>query len=207
VRDSDDADHAVHLVRRTALAESIATLQTKPVLHGDIGSTLKATTVLAMVQWPGVEPSHSRPRVSRTARSTPQYTAAMVRLACATLILLSAGLAMGCGATSAKVRERSSTGLGETTMSETENRQSFEPLLRVAMGDLAQRLNIDPADISVIDTCAVVWPDRSLGCPRSGMSYAQVPQDGALIRLRAGGREFDYHSGGGRPPFLCEERR
>ena len=45
VHDSDDSDHAVHLVRRTALAEGIAALPTKPVLHGDNGSTLKATTV------------------------------------------------------------------------------------------------------------------------------------------------------------------
>ncbi len=64
VHDSDDSDHAVHLVRRTALAESIATMDTKPVLHGDNGSTLKATTVLAMLQWLGVKPSYSRPRVS-----------------------------------------------------------------------------------------------------------------------------------------------
>ena len=32
---SDDSDHAAHLVRRTALAEGIAALATKPVLHGD----------------------------------------------------------------------------------------------------------------------------------------------------------------------------
>ena len=33
-------------------------------LHGDNGSTLKATTVLAMLNWLGVKPSYSRPRVS-----------------------------------------------------------------------------------------------------------------------------------------------
>ena len=60
VHDSDDADHAVHLVRRTALAESIATMDTKPVLHGDNGSTLKATTVLAMLKWLGVKPSYCK---------------------------------------------------------------------------------------------------------------------------------------------------
>jgi hypothetical protein len=49
VHDSDHADHAAHLVRRTALAEGIAALAAKPVLHGDNGSTLKATTVLAML--------------------------------------------------------------------------------------------------------------------------------------------------------------
>jgi putative transposase len=85
VHDRDDASHAVHLVRRTALAESIATMDTKPVLHGDNGSTLKATTVLAMLQWLGVKPSYSRPRVSddnayaeslfRTAKYRPEFPA------------------------------------------------------------------------------------------------------------------------------------
>jgi len=83
VHDSDDADHAAHLVRRTALAEGIATLQCKPVLHGDNGATLKATTVLAMLHWLGVKPSYSRPRVSddnafaeslfRTAKYRPEF--------------------------------------------------------------------------------------------------------------------------------------
>jgi len=85
VHDSDDSDHAVHLVRRTALAEGIATMAVKPVLHGDNGSTLKATTVLAMLNWLGVKPSYSRPRVSddnayaeslfRTAKYRPEFPA------------------------------------------------------------------------------------------------------------------------------------
>jgi transposase InsO family protein len=85
VHDTDDSDHAAHLVRRTALAESIATLDAKPVLHGDNGSTLKATTVLAMLNWLGVKPSYSRPRVSddnayaealfRTAKYRPEFPA------------------------------------------------------------------------------------------------------------------------------------
>jgi putative transposase len=83
VHDSDDSAHAVHLVRRTALAEGIAAMTTKPVLHGDNGSTLKATTVLAMLNWLGVKPSYSRPRVSddnayaeslfRTAKYRPEF--------------------------------------------------------------------------------------------------------------------------------------
>ena len=64
VHDSDDADHAARLLKRTALAEGIHAMLSKPVLHGDNGSTLKATTVLAMLQWLGVKPSYSRPRVS-----------------------------------------------------------------------------------------------------------------------------------------------
>jgi transposase InsO family protein len=83
VHDSDAAEHAAHLVRRTALAEGIAVLETRPVLHGDNGATLKATTVLAMLHWLGVKPSYSRPRVSddnayaealfRTAKYRPEF--------------------------------------------------------------------------------------------------------------------------------------
>ncbi len=85
VHETDDADHAAHLVRRTALAEGIAAMARKPVLHGDNGSTLKATTVLAMLHWLGVKPSYSRPRVSddnayaeslfRTAKYRPEFPA------------------------------------------------------------------------------------------------------------------------------------
>jgi transposase InsO family protein len=87
VHAQDDSEHAAHLVHRTALAEGIAAkdrLQ-RPVLHGDNGSTLKATTVLAMLRWLGVKPSYSRPRVSddnafveslfRTAKYRPEFPA------------------------------------------------------------------------------------------------------------------------------------
>lgn len=83
VHAEEDAHHAAHLVKRTALAEGIALMATKPVLHGDNGATLKATTVLAMLHWLGVKPSYSRPRVSndnahvealfRTAKYRPEF--------------------------------------------------------------------------------------------------------------------------------------
>ncbi len=85
VHERDDSEHAVHLVRRTALAEGIAAMDIKPVPHGDNGSTLKATTVLAMLNWLGIKPSYSRPRVSddnafaeslfRTAKYRPEFPA------------------------------------------------------------------------------------------------------------------------------------
>jgi putative transposase len=83
VHATDSADHAVNLVRRTALTEGVHAASTKPVLHGDNGATLKATTVLAMLHWLGIAPSHSRPRVSddnpyaealfRTAKYRPEF--------------------------------------------------------------------------------------------------------------------------------------
>ena len=73
------------LVLRTALAEGIAELKVKPVLHGDNGATLNALTVLATLYRLGVAPSYSRPRVSddnayaeslfRTAKYRPEFPA------------------------------------------------------------------------------------------------------------------------------------
>lgn len=85
VHDTDDAAHAAHLAKRTALAEGVCALAAKPVLHGDNGATFKATTVLAMLHWLGIKPSYSRPRVSddnpfveslfRTAKYRPEFPA------------------------------------------------------------------------------------------------------------------------------------
>jgi transposase InsO family protein len=85
VHETDSSDHAVDLLRRTALAEDVHSLPKKPILHGDNGATVKATTVLAMINWLGLTASHSRPRVSddnafvealfRTAKYRPQYPA------------------------------------------------------------------------------------------------------------------------------------
>lgn len=85
VHDSEDASHAAQLAKRSALAEGIHAMPIKPVLHGDNGSTFKATTVLAMLHWLGIKPSYSRPRVSddnafaesvfRTAKYRPEFPA------------------------------------------------------------------------------------------------------------------------------------
>src|SRR5580700_247120 len=83
VHNTDSADHAAHLARRTALTEGVHAMTVRPVLHGDNGATLKGTTVLAMLHWLGIEPSYSRPRVSddnpyaeavfRTAKYRPEF--------------------------------------------------------------------------------------------------------------------------------------
>jgi len=85
VHETDESEHAVELLRRTALAEGLHSMAEKPVLHGDNGSTLKATTVLAMMYWLGLRASYSRPRVSddnafveslfRTAKYRPEFPA------------------------------------------------------------------------------------------------------------------------------------
>jgi hypothetical protein len=82
---------------------------------------------------------------------------------------------------------------------------SLQRLVDLATADLAERLGIAASTISVTSAEAVVWPDAGLGCPQPGMAYIQVPVDGALVVLSAGGGEYSYHSGGRvTEPFLCE---
>jgi hypothetical protein len=74
-----------------------------------------------------------------------------------------------------------------------------------AMDDLAQRLALSVERIEFLEFRSMLWPDGGLGCPRPGMIYPQVQQEGYLIRLRAGKREFDYHGGSRVGPYLCEK--
>jgi len=80
-------------------------------------------------------------------------------------------------------------------------------ILSLAVTELAQRLNVPPESIQLVKFEAVTWGDGGLGCPEPGMNYIQVPVDGALIVLQAGDYQYEYHSGGNRPPFLCEPGR
>jgi transposase InsO family protein len=85
VHATDSAHHAVQLAKRAALAEGLHGMDVTPVPHGDNGATIKATTVTAMLDWLGIKPSHSRPRVSddnafaeaffRTAKYRPEFPA------------------------------------------------------------------------------------------------------------------------------------
>jgi hypothetical protein len=81
----------------------------------------------------------------------------------------------------------------------------MEILIEKAKEDLARRLSIPSTQIILVEAIPVVWPDASLGCPQPGMKYIQVPEDGLLVRLQAGEQMYEYHSGGFRDPFLCEQ--
>jgi hypothetical protein len=86
----------------------------------------------------------------------------------------------------------------------TNDASAPDPQVLQAMEDLAVRTSSALSDIEVVDFEYVVWPDKGYGCPQPGMVYPQVQQDGMLIHLRVAGVTYAYHSGEGRPPFLCE---
>lgn len=62
--EAENAEHSKALLRRACLSENIAASASPVILHGDNGSPLKAGTVIALMEFLGITPSHSRPRVS-----------------------------------------------------------------------------------------------------------------------------------------------
>ena len=74
-----------------------------------------------------------------------------------------------------------------------------------AVDDLAATLDVDAGDVEVVAVEEVTWRDGSRGCAQRGMAYTQALIDGSRITLRAGGRTYEYHSGGSQPPALCEK--
>lgn len=82
--------------------------------------------------------------------------------------------------------------------------ERLRPLVEQAVDDLAGRLGVDTGSVTVEAAGSVTWSDGSCGCPEPGRAYAQVPVDGAYLRLSHGDRTFHYHHGGRRGLFLCE---
>ena len=82
---NENGVNACALLRRSCLAESISQNAKPLVLHADNGAPMKSSTLLATMQFLGVAPSHSRPRVSddnayveslfRTCKYRPNYPA------------------------------------------------------------------------------------------------------------------------------------
>jgi hypothetical protein len=90
--------------------------------------------------------------------------------------------------------------------SESRNQNSIEIQMAMeAKKDLARRLSVKVDQINLREVRKVKWPDASLGCPKAGKVYNQVPQNGFLIRLEVGRHMYFYHSAGTQKPFLCEE--
>ncbi|MDX1253602.1 MAG: IS3 family transposase, partial [Gammaproteobacteria bacterium] len=83
VQATETGEHAASLLRRTILGEAVQPWREPLVLHADNGSPMKSATLLSTLQWLGVTPSHSRPRVSndnayaesvfRTCKYRPEY--------------------------------------------------------------------------------------------------------------------------------------
>ena len=74
--------------------------------------------------------------------------------------------------------------------------------LDLARQELAARLNVQAAEITLVAMRRASWPDASLGCPRRGEQYAQVVTSGFVIELAHGDEVHTYHASPDRA-MLC----
>jgi hypothetical protein len=84
---------------------------------------------------------------------------------------------------------------------------NLERLVEMATADLVDRLEkqkIDQAEVKVLQADHVTWRSAAVGCPQPDRGYMMVLTPGVLIRLRAAGAVYEYHSTLRGPPFLCE---
>ena len=117
---------------------------------------------------------------------------------CAMLVLVA------CGTDRATTEDQEEPGMSP---SESSGSTSAAPMGQAgeAVADLARRLDVPERDVVVESVEEVTWRDGSIGCAEPGMMYTQALVDGSRITLRVGGERYEYHSGGRRDVFLCEE--
>lgn len=84
--------------------------------------------------------------------------------------------------------------------------QNVMKVYRAAQVDLAQRLKIDPREITVTGMTPTTWDDSSLGCPDIGQDHKQTPVAGFVINMECRGRQYEYHSDNEGNVFVsCQE--
>src|SRR5690606_36056590 len=76
-----------------------------------------------------------------------------------------------------------------------------------AVGGLARPLGGAADQVVAVADEEVTWSDSSLGCPQSGMMYAQVLTPGFRTVLEVDGVRYRYHAAAEGPPFRCADPR
>ena len=92
---------------------------------------------------------------------------------------------------------------GGVTRPSTPQSMDIDGQMTFAKNDLAERLQVDPADIQVVAAKMVQWRSGATGCPEPGMNYTMAIVPGVQILLKANGEVHHYHAGIGRVPFRC----
>jgi hypothetical protein len=124
------------------------------------------------------------------------------------LLLASSALLASCGAPDEGADPTTDPPVAEETTVEPTTSPSGTPASGAvvrAVDDLAASLGVDAGEVEVVSVEEVTWRDGSRGCAEPGMAYTQALVDGSRITLRAGGRTYEYHSGGSQPPARCDK--
>lgn len=84
--------------------------------------------------------------------------------------------------------------LGPDDVTRVPVRLEQDELVKLAIGDLAARLGVEPESIAVVQVYQIEFPDACLGLPQPDEVCAEVITPGTVIVLRAGDREYRYHA-------------
>lgn len=106
-----------------------------------------------------------------------------------------------------EVAEQAAAKEEKRMLPETSKAPKLQGLVETATADLLARLakqKIDAAEVKVLQAEHVTWRSSAVGCPQPDRGYLMVLTPGVLIRLRAAGAIYEYHSTLRGPPFLCE---
>jgi hypothetical protein len=77
------------------------------------------------------------------------------------------------------------------------------PEVQAAIADLAKRIEVDRAAVSVAGYADVTWSDGSIGCPQPGTMYTEALVPGHQLILQSEGRLFSYHAAQGKAFGYC----
>lgn len=80
----------------------------------------------------------------------------------------------------------------------------LDGIVSAAVDDLAARLDVDTAAITVLAVEEVVWADSSYGCPGTDMAYVPGDADGMRIVLGVADTQHEYRLAGGLVPVYCD---
>jgi hypothetical protein len=85
------------------------------------------------------------------------------------------------------------------------NPPPVEKFVALTKKDLASRLQIDAAGITVLKTEVAIWPNAALGCPRPEKVYPVGRVPGFQIWLEANGITYLYNTDYNGQVILCPE--
>lgn len=146
------------------------------------------------VQWPDSSLGCPQKGVSYLQVVTPGYVVSLTANGKIYTVHVGTGNAVIC--------DRLATGLEARRV----RGQNIMKVYRAAQVDLAERLKIDPSEITVTGMTPMTWDDSSLGCPQTGKDYSQTAVEGFVINMECRGRQYEYHSDNEGNRFVsCEE--
>ena len=115
-----------------------------------------------------------------TARHTARFSLERVemrqagpRVVCSIVLFLAVG-------PSACAADRPVAAPGDTVAANT----TLQSVTEAVLADASERTGVEVAELEVVESIAITWPDGSLGCPEPGMNYTMAPVPGYRIRIR-----------------------